>query len=92
MNGTEHGAARVGVSVQDIAAGMQSFQGIMQALYARTRTGKGRIIDVSLYHALADWMNVLICRHATAATLAGRTSHPTIAPTAPIAAVTARRC
>lgn len=30
----------------------------MQGLFARTRTGRGRIIDVSLYHALADWMNV----------------------------------
>ena len=34
VNGTEHGAARVGVSVCDIAAGMQSFQAIMQALFA----------------------------------------------------------
>ena len=82
VNGTEHGAARVGVSVCDIAAGMQSFQGIMQALYARTRTGKGRIIDVSLYHALADWMNVpyLQTRYGGKPPARVGLRHPTIAP------------
>ncbi len=82
VNGTEHGAARVGVSVCDIAAGMQSFQAIMQALYARTRTGKGRIIDVSLYHALADWMNVpyLQTRYGNKPPARVGLRHPTIAP------------
>lgn len=82
VNGTEHGAARVGVSVCDIAAGMQSFQGIMQGLYARTRTGKGRIIDVSLYHALADWMNVpyLQTRYGGKPPSRVGLRHPTIAP------------
>lgn len=82
VNGTPHGAARVGVSVCDIAAGMQSFQAIMQALYARTRTGKGRIIDVSLYHALADWMNVpyLQTRYGGKPPKRVGLRHPTIAP------------
>ena len=82
VNGTEHGAARVGVSVCDIAAGMQSFQAIMQALFARTRTGKGRIIDVSLYHALADWMNVpyLQTRYGGKPPRRVGLRHPTIAP------------
>ena len=82
VNGTEHGAARVGVSVCDIAAGMQSFQAIMQALFARTRTGRGRIIDVSLYHALADWMNVpyLQTRYGGKPPARVGLRHPTIAP------------
>ncbi|MGC6454573.1 MAG: CaiB/BaiF CoA transferase family protein [Candidatus Puniceispirillaceae bacterium] len=82
VNGTEHGAARVGVSVCDIAAGMQSFQAILQALFARTRTGKGRIIDVSLYHALADWMNVpyLQTRYGGKPPARVGLRHPTIAP------------
>ena len=82
VNGTEHGAARVGVSVCDIAAGMQSFQAIMQGLFARTRTGKGRIIDVSLYHALADWMNVpyLQTRYGGKPPTRVGLRHPTIAP------------
>jgi crotonobetainyl-CoA:carnitine CoA-transferase CaiB-like acyl-CoA transferase len=82
VNGTEHGAARVGVSVCDIAAGMQSFQAIMQALFARTRNGRGRIIDVSLYHALADWMNVpyLQTRYGGKPPARVGLRHPTIAP------------
>ena len=82
VNGTEHGAARVGVSVCDIAAGMQSFQAIMQGLFARTRTGRGRIIDVSLYHALADWMNVpyLQTRYGGKPPARVGLRHPTIAP------------
>ncbi len=82
VNGTEHGAARVGVSVCDIAAGMQSFQAIMQALFARTRNGRGRIIDVSLYHALADWMNVpyLQTRYGGKPPTRVGLRHPTIAP------------
>ena len=82
VNGTEHGPARVGVSVCDIAAGMQSFQAIMQGLFARTRTGRGRIIDVSLYHALADWMNVpyLQTRYGGKPPARVGLRHPTIAP------------
>lgn len=82
ITGNEHGSARVGVSVCDIAAGMTAFQAILQALFARERSGQGRHIAVSLYHALSDWMNVPYLQYA----YGGRTperqglSHPTIAP------------
>jgi len=58
ITGNAEGSARIGVSVCDIAAGMTAFQAILQALFARERTGVGKHIDVSLYHALSDWMNV----------------------------------
>lgn len=58
INGIGDEPARVGVSVCDIAAGMTSYQAILEALLGREKSGKGRIIDVSLYHAMADWMNV----------------------------------
>ena len=82
VNGTEDGAARVGVSVCDIAAGMQAFQAILQGLFARSRTGRGRIIDVSLYHAMADWMNVpyLQTRYGGKPPARVGLRHPTIAP------------
>ncbi len=41
ITGTAEEMARVGVSVCDIAAGMTAFQSILQALYARERTGQG---------------------------------------------------
>lgn len=82
ITGSEHGAARVGVSVCDIAAGMTAFQGIMQSLFARERTGQGRHIAVSLYHALSDWMNVPYLQFAYGGHVPERAglNHPTIAP------------
>ncbi|MBU2360529.1 MAG: CoA transferase, partial [Alphaproteobacteria bacterium] len=58
ITGNAEGSARVGVSVCDIACGMTAHQAVLQALYARHTTGKGRHVAVSLFHALTDWMNV----------------------------------
>jgi crotonobetainyl-CoA:carnitine CoA-transferase CaiB-like acyl-CoA transferase len=82
VTGTPDGPARVGVSVCDIAAGMTAFQGILQALIGRSRTGEGRHISVSLYHALADWMNVPYLQYAYGGAAPARLgmNHPTIAP------------
>jgi crotonobetainyl-CoA:carnitine CoA-transferase CaiB-like acyl-CoA transferase len=82
INGTPEGAARVGVSVCDIAAGMSAFQAILQALIARGRTGAGRAIEVSLFHAMADWMNVPYLQHRYGGATPQRhgLKHPTIAP------------
>ncbi|MEM1039572.1 MAG: CaiB/BaiF CoA-transferase family protein [Pseudomonadota bacterium] len=84
INGTDEGPARVGVSVCDIAAGMASHAAILQALFARERDAerKGRAIAVSLFHALADWMNVPMMQHHYGGQTPGRLGlkHPTIAP------------
>jgi len=84
INGTPDGPARVGVSVCDIAAGMTAFQSILQALFARERdkNKQGRVINVSLYHALADWMNVPYLQYKYGNRDPGRQGlkHPTIAP------------
>ncbi len=82
INGTPEGPARVGVSVTDIAAGMTAFQAILQALIGRARTGKGRAIEVSLFHATADWMNVPYLQHRYGGHTPARCglAHPTIAP------------
>jgi crotonobetainyl-CoA:carnitine CoA-transferase CaiB-like acyl-CoA transferase len=58
VNGTPEGAARVGISVCDIAAGENAFSAVLQALIGRARSGQGRAIEVSLFHTMADWMNV----------------------------------
>ena len=73
---------RVGVSICDIAAGMTAHQAILQALYARSRTGQGRGIEVSLFHALADWMNVPYIQSHYGGREIRRPGlhHPTIAP------------
>ena len=82
ITGAPEQPGRVGVSICDIAAGMTAHQAILQALYARSRTGKGRGIEVSLFHALADWMNVPYIQSQYGGRDIRRPGlhHPTIAP------------
>lgn len=82
INGTPEGVARVGISICDITAGMTAYSAILQALVARSKTGKGRIIEVSLFQAISDWMNVpyLQTRYGKAPPQRVGVRHPTIAP------------
>ena len=64
ITGTPEGMTRVGVSVCDIAAGMTAYQAVLQALIARGKTGQGRHLSISLFHALTDWMNVPYLQYA----------------------------
>ena len=82
VNGTPEGAARVGISVCDIAAGETAFAAVLQALIARGKTGQGRALEVSLFHTMADWMNVpyLQARYGGAAPARLGLRHPSIAP------------
>lgn len=57
ITGTPETPSRVGISVADIAAGMYAYSGILTALLARTSTGCGTSIDVSLFDALGEWMS-----------------------------------
>lgn len=82
LSGGRDEPGRVGVSVCDIACGMYAHSAILQALYARQGTGKGRVIEVSLYHSMADWMNVPYLQSRYGGHIPQREglSHPTIAP------------
>ena len=51
---------RVGVSIIDIATGMWSVIGILAALQERQRTGRGRVVDTSLYETTLAWMTLPI--------------------------------
>jgi itaconate CoA-transferase len=50
--------SRVGVSVVDIAAGMNAYEAILEALIARERTSEGAALSISMFDAMADWMTV----------------------------------
>jgi itaconate CoA-transferase len=58
VTGGPEAAARVGVSVVDVATGMNAYEAILEALIARGRNGAGASISVSLFDAMADWMTV----------------------------------
>ncbi|MET8504850.1 CaiB/BaiF CoA-transferase family protein [Streptomyces sp. NPDC004787] len=57
LTGNEHGTARAGISVADIAGGMYLYSGILTALFTRATTGRARAVEVSLFEALAEWMH-----------------------------------
>jgi itaconate CoA-transferase len=63
LTGGPEAPARVGVSVCDIAAGMNAYEAILEALIARGRTGAGAAISISMFDAMADWMAVPLIQH-----------------------------
>jgi crotonobetainyl-CoA:carnitine CoA-transferase CaiB-like acyl-CoA transferase len=73
---------RVGVSICDIAAGMNALIGIQQALLQRARTSKGSAIKVSLFDSAAELMAVpyLQARYGEKAPDRVGLKHPTITP------------
>jgi itaconate CoA-transferase len=82
LTGGPEAPARVGVSVCDIAAGQNAHAGILQALFAREKTGQGRGIKVSLFGGMADWMNVAYLQRRYGGEIQPRLGliHPTLAP------------
>src|SRR5262249_5184176 len=56
ITGGPEAPARVGVSVCDIAAGMNAYEAILEALIGRGRTGEGAALSVSMFDAMAEWM------------------------------------
>jgi itaconate CoA-transferase len=82
ITGSAEGPGRVGVSVCDIAAGMYAHAAILEALFARERTGKGKGIQVSLFDSMADWMTVPLLHQIYGGRAPARVglNHPSIAP------------
>ncbi|HEX2656344.1 MAG TPA: CaiB/BaiF CoA-transferase family protein [Xanthobacteraceae bacterium] len=58
ITGGPEAPARVGVSIVDIAAGLNAYQAVLEALIARGRSGEGAALSVSMFDAVADWMTV----------------------------------
>ena len=56
QTGTPASAAKVGMSIADIAAGMYGYSSILTALLNREKTGRGQRIDISMFECLTEWM------------------------------------
>lgn len=82
ITGAPDAPGRVGVSVADIACGMNAHGALLQELFERERTGSGRGIAVSLFDGIADWMAVPLLHHdyGGAAPRRAGLAHPSIAP------------
>jgi itaconate CoA-transferase len=48
--------AKAGIAIADIAAGMYAALGILFALYQREKTGRGQLIDISMFDAIVSWL------------------------------------
>lgn len=73
--------ARVGISIVDIATGAAAQAAILEALIARSVTGQGSDIHISMFDVIADWLAVPYL-HAAAGNTPKRIglAHPSISP------------
>jgi itaconate CoA-transferase len=81
ITGGPDGPSRVGLSIVDIATGATAHAAILEALIARTRTGKGADIRISMFDVMADWLTVpLLSSEAGQPPQRIGLAHPSISP------------
>ena len=80
--GTPDAPAKLGISVGDVGAGVYGAMGTLAALYDRQRTGQGRLVESSLFDALAEWMGypVLFARYGGEPPARAGMRHATVVP------------
>jgi formyl-CoA transferase len=81
ITGGPEGPARVGISIVDISTGATAQAAVLEALVARSRTGQGSDIRISMFDVMADWLTIPLV-HAEAGQPPQRVglAHPSIAP------------
>jgi formyl-CoA transferase/CoA:oxalate CoA-transferase len=83
VTGTPDGPpVRLGVAVADLASGMFAFQGLLAALIARSRTGRGQLVDVALMDAVTALLTYQAEKFLTSGAVPTRAGnrHLSIAP------------
>ena len=65
-------SVRVGASIVDMGTGMWSVIGILTALHERHTTGRGRVVDVSLFETASCWVSLLAAQFLASGQLAGK--------------------
>ena len=73
---------KVGTSIADLLAGIYAVQGILLALYAREKTGKGQLVDVALVDGIVSVLSYQAGIHFANGSVPKRrgNEHPTICP------------
>lgn len=60
---------RVGASLVDMGTGMWAVIGILSALHTRAGSGRGSVIDVSLFETAATWMSLAVSQYQASGNL-----------------------
>ena len=83
VNGDPGGPpARIGASVVDYGTGMWTTIGILAALIARAQTGRGCVVNTSLFETALMWMSTHVAAYTATGNLPQRqgTGHPQLTP------------
>lgn len=73
VNGAPEGPpSRVGLQVLDMGTGMWTALGCIAALYRRQITGKGCVVDASLFETALAWLSISLGNYKTTGTLPTR--------------------
>ncbi len=56
VTGTPETPTKTGVPSADIAAGLYTSQAVLAALFRRERTGRGGVVDVSMFDSTVEWL------------------------------------
>ena len=65
-------SVRVGASIVDMGTGMWGVIGILTAMLERQTTGRGRIVDVSLFETASCWVSLLAAQYLASGKMAGK--------------------
>ncbi len=65
-------SVRVGASIVDMGTGMWSVIGALTALHERHTTGRGRVVDVSLFETATCWVSLLASQFLASGKLADK--------------------
>ncbi|WP_304165496.1 CaiB/BaiF CoA-transferase family protein [Phenylobacterium aquaticum] len=82
VTGAPEQPGRIGVSVCDIATGMNAYAAVLEALLARQTTGRGAHLHVALFDVAAEWMAVPLIQYEASGVVPPRAGlhHVSIAP------------
>lgn len=78
----ERPPVKVGVAISDISSGMFAAIGILAALMARERTGRGQMVDIAILDGMVSWLTYQAGNFLATGTAPEKlgSAHPTIAP------------
>lgn len=79
---SETGPLRVGIAIADSATGLSAASGVLAALFRRTRTGRGGVVNVSLMETMLTLLSYQAQKYLSLGIVPGQdgNDHPIISP------------